>query len=264
MSETQQIGIGNLQEALSRYTRQVIISNWMVASGSDLSTIVPAYVNPAAATIDVTGQTATDLVGARIEFIDGANVGSIRELTGVQDNGTMSLDSPLPNAPSAGDHFVLLQGPRINVNVTAPEDIKTVNGTAQTGADWTALFQGIEANTGTSPEPAPPINDVFINGLSVAAETDILTNNISPQQEGALRIRILVSASAVFNVLESPNTVPTTGSSSPTSGALNSGNALSAGVWYGFDFTVTKQASYNFQVGSACDVSLLVQFSQAQ
>lgn len=139
-------GIGNLTQALAQHTRQIAQDNWQVGSGATTTSIPVVLRNPSGTAVNVAGQAGQDLVGATVEFVSGANIGSSRAITAVASNGTLTLDTALDVAPASGDLFVVIKG--INVTATASENISQVGGTAQTGADWTTYLSNISsANT---------------------------------------------------------------------------------------------------------------------
>lgn len=69
-------------------------------------------------------------------------------------------------------------------------------------------------------------------------------------QTGMAKALVYVSAAATFSLTGLGVTA-----------ALNGGTALSAGVWYGFEFPVINGQSYSFQVSAAANVSLAVLYN---
>ncbi len=146
-----------------------------------------------------------------------------------------------------------------NVGSTIPNQALMVGGTD--GNDLRAMLTDALGRL----TPQPPQRLVFISGLAEAANTNILAMPIVPPAEGKFTLRMLVSASSTMSIIETPTQAPATGgSTAATTGLLNAGNPLSAGIWYEEDYVVGSQANYNFQVGTASTLSLRVQFKQAQ
>lgn len=73
------------------------------------------------------------------------------------------------------------------------------------------------------------------------ANTNILSESITPKMGGAFRVTVVLAVASVFNVRAS------NGSTAYTWG-LNRSVALSAGDIYTFTFGVVPAESYNFQV----------------
>ena len=118
------IAIRNLEDALATHTRTVLQDNWQVATGATTTTIPVELRNPSGKSVDVTGQTATDLQGAFCEFVSGNNLGVTRYVSAAANDGTLTLDSALPNVPAEGDLFVLIKG--VIVNAVASENITQI------------------------------------------------------------------------------------------------------------------------------------------
>ena len=86
--------------------------------------------------------------------------------------------------------------------------------------------------------------NVRAEGFNIAApgaNTNILTNSITPTMGGFFVVSITLSTGSIVNVTE------TQGSTTLTNG-LNKSNALNVGDKYCFTFPVSSATAYNFQV----------------
>ena len=194
------IALRNLELALSRFTRTAIQTNWIVDAGSTTSSIVPKLRNPAGGTIDITGQTQTDLQGSSIEFKTGSNVGAVRVITSADANGTLQLDQPLANTPAVDDHFIIYQNLHA---VTSSNDISEVGGVTQTGADWTTLFQTFVAAIAAI-NAAIPTDAMMIGGSD---GTDL--RPIATDTEGRLKLAAGTVEIGAFNIEQVGGTAQT-------------------------------------------------------
>jgi len=90
------------------------------------------------------------------------------------------------------------------------------------------------------------VNKAYVTGQNPGANTDILSNDITPDEPGTLEVRFVVGGSAVPRLSEDGNVHD-----------LNAGNSMNAGADYSFSINVGSNVGYNFQVDSAVTVNRL-------
>lgn len=102
------IGIQNLIDALARHTRITVEGNWVVGA-SATTTAIPATL-PDGTAVNLSAPIQDQLSGLIMEFTDGANRGTTRQVVSIDAAGTLQLDSAVGTAPAQGDSFVLMAG----------------------------------------------------------------------------------------------------------------------------------------------------------
>ncbi len=132
MSNT--IQSGDLCQLLGRMGGAAFFDD--AATGSTATSIVCASAKP----------VAGSYVGGMLRFITGALAGQEQQVT-ANTSAAFTVASAFTAVPGVGDVFIIIQ--KIEVQVTAPENIAQVGGVAQTGADWTPLLQGAAVKQGT-------------------------------------------------------------------------------------------------------------------
>ena len=146
------VGIGTLKAIASQHTRDVLQDNWMVGNGATTTSVPVQERNPGGHAIDVTGQAANEVAGSLIEFVSGLNQGVSRQVLSVASDGTLTLDTALPNTPSQGDLFVLLR--TVNLSVATSENISQVGAVNVPATDATVgvpALPGLDVNLGLYP-----------------------------------------------------------------------------------------------------------------
>ena len=133
---------------------------------------------------------------------------------------------------------------------TGPANISEVGGTAVP-----------TVNSVPSLPTITPIERVaFLSNVAVKANTNILTAALAPTLEGTYRVRVLLSVSTTFAIVEINSASATTGASQSVVGTIEQGIDLVAGSWYEVTFPAGPHETYNFQAGAAANCSLRVQF----
>lgn len=242
------IGIQNLRDIMANGTRSAQETSWVVGPNPTDTTITAVLANPYGTAISLSTSVTDALVGNLVEMTSGATMGAQRVIQSITSDGTLTLDSALPAVPAEGDSFVVM--PAVSVKVDAPENIAQVGGVNVPNANG---------------EPALPMmatvaRVAFLSNVSVAANTNVLSTSLAPTQEGTYRVRYLVSAASTFSIVEINSATAATGASVPVIGTTQQGESLVAGAWYQVDFEAGPNETYNFQVGTACNLSLRVQF----
>ena len=139
--------------------------------------------------------------------------------------------------------------------------VQSITGSTVTLATGLATTPTVGDSVILYPTAVLPVSRVaFLANTAVAANTNVLTNNLAPAQEGRYRVRYLASAATTFSIVEVAGSSATTGAAATVVGTTQQGAALVAGAWYEVDFACGPHETYNFQVGTACNLTLRVQF----
>lgn len=153
---------------------------WESARGSTDQVVQAAIPGQLSELPNFSAGVIGQLTSSRLVWLTGANQADPRIVSSLNAGGVLTLDSPLPNFPVIGDRFVLISPTSLSSAVTVSENIASVGGTAQTGANWSALFSvpdtaaafaAVSVGTvATQLDPTPPANRRLIlvvnNGTS--------------------------------------------------------------------------------------------------
>lgn len=121
------IGIQNLVDALARHTRLVQEGNWVVGSGATTTTIPVTLAD--GTPISLSAAIQAQLAPLIIEFTDGSNRGTTRQVVAVGSDGTLNLDTAVGNAPTSGTAFVLMGAARTNTESQSVSDLTVAPNT---------------------------------------------------------------------------------------------------------------------------------------
>lgn len=121
------IGIQNLIDALARHTRVTVEGNWVVGAGATTSTIPVTLAD--GTPISLSPPIQEQLTFLTIEFTDGSNRGTTRQVVSVGSDGTLNLDTAVANVPTSGTTFVLMGAPILASNGSAVSDLTVASGT---------------------------------------------------------------------------------------------------------------------------------------
>lgn len=254
---------GDLERALSLHTRTVIQDNWQVGAGATTTVIPVTLRNPFGHAVDITGQVAADMQGARIEFTNGQNQGASRLVNAALANGQLTLDTTLAHVPAAGDSFVLFQDIHVAVTVASPDNIAQVGGVGQTGADWTTLFLALSSAAAAIGAAAPAnalqvssmpvVAGTVAHGTAVGAGAALFGAVYTASANGSINVTVAIQAAApasVFNVtLDGANYY-----------TLNNGNALTVAALYAFTIPCKKGDTVDVSMTTATTIGVLEAF----
>lgn len=242
------IGLQNVRDIMANGTRSAQETNWVVGQNSTTTIINVVLANPFGTPVNLSAAVTDALTGNLVEMTSGPALGAQRVIQSLTTAGVLTLDAALPSTPAVGDSFVIM--PSVSVEVDAPENIAQVGGTAVPSANGTPALP-----TMTSVDRV-----AFLSNVAVDANANVLATSLAPTQEGLYRVRYLVSEASTFSIVEINSATAATGASVPVIGATQQGESLVAGAWYEVDFAAGPHETYNFQVGTACNLSLRVQF----
>jgi hypothetical protein len=182
-----------------------------------------------------------NLTGNLVLLDAGAlGAGSLPTIATISGNTATSLTvSALPTAPVAGSNLWIFTVATIQANVA--ENIAQVGGQAvPTDGQGTAML------------PVEAVRDVVpLTSITNQAANANFASFTAPYA-GTARILIGLATASVLNLAATPI------GGSQSVWAMNSGQMLSAGQLYAFEFPISKGAQYALQVGTAQSGTLIV------
>ena len=205
-------------------------------------------------------------VNGILRFLTGANTGN-EQIISANTASSFTVGA-FTSAPASGDVFEVILG---NTAPSVSQNVASIGGTSQTGADWTPLLQNVSGATGATAAAAPTramllagSDGTDLRALSVdpsgrligavdlvamtqiasqAAATDFAS--FTAPFAGIATVQISLSNTSVLSLSVTPS-----GGSTPTVSAANSGVELPAGQWQTLSFAISAGAAYALQVAN--------------
>lgn len=171
------IGEGNLRRIVGDLAASVRV---IAAGAGSTATQINA---PTGATL-ASGQYD----GGILRFLTGALAGQEQIIS--SNTASAIATGAFTGAPAEGDLCEIIS--LVQVQAIVSENISNIGGTAQTGADWTPLLQGIATTTAvgattTAVEATQPRNIAQVNGAS-AAYSSLLSPNTAIAAPAAVSV----------------------------------------------------------------------------
>lgn len=99
---------GEASQGTAQAVVDVDLAPLTVGDGTTATQVVALFGSPPQQ-MNLSAQVQSDLVGARLEYLDGAMQGLLREVASVTANGIITVDASYGQAPIPGTHFALKQ-----------------------------------------------------------------------------------------------------------------------------------------------------------